>query len=396
MTQSPIADSQDAAVTEIELNCSSVFSWAWLAIAVLTAVFVLVLTHIPQPVIPKALQIGGLDKLAHMMSYAAIAASFLLALPRQRGWRLQAILLAGLVALAAVDELTQPFFDRVASMADFVADLVGMTATYLVLRTQRRQAASTTQRGGRMWRTMNHRQRPRTVIPAAITASFLVLVFGLTYRALSARLVGPLTTVPIARESLERLPRRIADWMGEDLPMDEAVVRATDTDAHVNRRYSQRDSLKSVSLFAGCSVRAFDRVIHRPEYCYPRSGWTLVDRRLTELTLDDGTRLPCTIFQFSRGSLQSEEATVLHYLIADGQPFGNISVLRSRLWHIFSTVDYVARVMIVASDKNLTKEAATDLVCTFAIDSASSIAQLFEEIENERSSGQIRERFQGH
>ena len=86
----------------------------------------------------------------------------------------------------------------------------------------------------------------RRVIVAAIAASLLILVYGAAYRVVAARLDAPVGTTPISQEVLDRFPMRLGDWTGQDIALDEAVVRATDTDAHLNRRYARRTASESI------------------------------------------------------------------------------------------------------------------------------------------------------
>ena len=72
---------------------------------------------------------------------------------------------------------------------------------------------------------------------AAVAASLMMLVFGLVHHAMAARLMRSASTISIPPDMLRELPLQIAGWAGEDVPLDEAIVRRTDTDAHVNRRY---------------------------------------------------------------------------------------------------------------------------------------------------------------
>lgn len=232
---------------------------------------------------------------------------------------------------------------------------------------------------------MKSEKLDRRPVVAAIVASLIVLAFGLTYHTLAGRLAAPAPTIPIVHDALEQLPMGIADWIGEDIPMDEAIVRATGTDAHINRRYSRGSGLEFVSLFVGCSVSAFDRAIHRPEICYMRAGWTLMDRRSMELSLDGGIKLPYSMFQFYHGDLNREEAMVIHYYIVNGQCYEDVSLLQAKLWRLGATANYIARVLIVAPVRTSTAETAKRLVSSFAVDSASSIAELFERIRKDQS-----------
>jgi len=225
-------------------------------------------------------------------------------------------------------------------------------------------------------------QNPRPVIFAVITASLLMLVFGLGYRVLAARLEAPLNTTPISPAALQRLPLQIGDWMGREVPLDEAIVRATDTDAHINRSYSRNNGLEFISLYIATGVKARDLMPHRPEVCYTGAGWTLMVKRSMELPLSDGTELPCNVMQFSRGALNTEKVMVLDYYIVDGQYCSDVSLLRSKAWRGSGTVRYVAQVQIATSiQSNQTTDSATRPVSTFAVESASLISQLFEDIK---------------
>lgn len=209
-----------------------------------------------------------------------------------------------------------------------------------------------------------------------------MLVSGLTYRLMAARVGTPLATAPIAPGALAEFPMQIADWVGEEVPLDAAIIRGTQTDAHINRRYSRHNDLESVSFYVACGVRTSEMAYHRPDVCYPGAGWTRVEQHPLELPLSEETELPCTIFQFARGELRKETVTVLHYWIVDGRFCRDVSPLRSRLWRLSAKVDSIAQVQIVASStETLTSEAASKLVCAFAVDSASAVARLFGDIQ---------------
>ena len=122
----------------------------------------------------------------------------------------------------------------------------------------------------------------RPVVVTVIMASSLMLSFGLAHRIVAARLAAPVTTTPIARQALKRFPMQIAGWTGQDVPLDEAIVSNTGTDAHVSRRYSRRNGLESVSLYVACGVDLREVMLHRPQRCYPGAGWMLVGRGRTD------------------------------------------------------------------------------------------------------------------
>lgn len=230
-------------------------------------------------------------------------------------------------------------------------------------------------------RNIESRQCNGRPVVAALVAGFVMLVFGVTYYAVAARLQGPAAASPIAPDSLEQLPLQIAEWTGQDFPIDEDIVRATDTDAHVSRRYTRGNGADSVILFVGCGFSRFDQTLHRPEICYQRAGWTLTDEHSAQLPQRGASKLPCTILKFSRPGLETQRVTVLHYYIVDGQLYGNVSMTESRLWRLRNNIGYVARILIATSDAGLAGDSAEQIASDFAVDSAPFIARLFDDLK---------------
>lgn len=236
----------------------------------------------------------------------------------------------------------------------------------------------------------------RPVIVAAIAASLLMLIGGLTYRALASRLLAPVSKTPIDPGALRRFPAQIGGWTGEDVPIDETIVRMTGTDAHINRRYSRGNGLESISVYIACGANS-ERVLgHYPEICYVGAGLSLADRRPMELSLSDGSKLPCTVLNFFGGGLDSRKVSVLNYFIVDGQYYGSLSLLRSKGRRCLGMIKYAAQVQIVTSNDSLNVDSAMRLVSAFAVDSAPLIAWLFEDIERSRRSGEFRKPLQGN
>lgn len=104
---------------------------------VILAAYLIVLlaaTHYPQTVINSTGPLG-LDKLVHMIAYAVVGC--LIAIWRHRGSRnptTQAVLIGVLLAalIGAADEITQPWFNRVADPLDWAADLAGALTGYML------------------------------------------------------------------------------------------------------------------------------------------------------------------------------------------------------------------------------------------------------------------------
>lgn len=220
-----------------------------------------------------------------------------------------------------------------------------------------------------------------SVIIAAVTASLIMLGFGVTYRTLTARLTNPEDISPMSPDALEKLPLQIGDWTGQEVPLDEAIIEATDTDAHINRQYSRNNTSEQVLLYIAAGKRARDLMPHRPEVCYTGAGWTRVNSDSVDLPLDNKTMLPCSIFQFSKGALNTKNVIILDYYIVDGQFCSDISLMRSKIWRGSGSIDYVAQVQIVTDiTAEKTADAANKIISDFAVESAWPIFHVLERV----------------
>ena len=123
------------------------FNLKWLTIAILFAAIVVLFTHIPQEIIPERLQVRGLDKIEHIAAYGAITILFVLSLRDRFSLLSAAAIFFAISALGAVDELTQPLVNRVASPMDWLADIVGVSVVlfaFVCFNHSKRQAVINT------------------------------------------------------------------------------------------------------------------------------------------------------------------------------------------------------------------------------------------------------------
>ena len=224
----------------------------------------------------------------------------------------------------------------------------------------------------------NEMTNKRALAMAVGTALCLLIVSGVGYRVLARRLGATDGGRPLPPGALQRLPMKIGDWVGQDVKLDERIVEATDTDAHVNRRYLRSNGSEGVSLYIAYGARARDLMPHRPEVCYPGNGWTLKDTRHVDLPLADGTKLQCRILKFSRAGLSTENVTVLSYYLVDGEYSPDVSLLRSKSWTGQSGIGYMAQVQVTCpGGGRLSPESSIRSVSAFAADSARAIHDLF-------------------
>ena len=110
--------------------------------AILVTAAVFVFTHLPQGTMPSPLRKDSVDKLGHVLVYGVITFLFLISL-RTSPTMLSALLLFLVVsAIGAFDELTQPLVSRTASIADLVADIVGILSALFFYTVRRRRFLS--------------------------------------------------------------------------------------------------------------------------------------------------------------------------------------------------------------------------------------------------------------
>ena len=120
------------------------FNIKWLIVAVTFTATVIFLSHIPQDATPSVLQIGGLDKLVHALAYGAIAFLFILSLRTSPRLLSASLLFFAILAVGTVDELTQPFFNRTASLMDLLANIIGIITvliSHVYFKNSKRQAS---------------------------------------------------------------------------------------------------------------------------------------------------------------------------------------------------------------------------------------------------------------
>jgi EpsI family protein len=220
---------------------------------------------------------------------------------------------------------------------------------------------------------------------AVVTALALLLGGGVLYRALAAGYADLTAELPLPAGTLSGLPMAIASWTGRDVPVNERVIEATDTDDHVHRVYTLPGG-GSVVLWIAYGVRARDLLPHRPEVCYPAGGWVLGDYQLADLTPRAGGTIPIRLMTFQRTGLRSDVARVLSYYLVDGEYSADASLLRSRAWRIGSRIRYVVQVQISCSNARSDAEADT-LLKAFAEVSTPVLRECLEDAYTRQAGG---------
>ena len=119
------------------------------------------------------------------------------------------------------------------------------------------------------------------------TALLVVLLLAAGGLAWSLQLGARLAVDPA---NLERLPRRIGDWQGRDVPLDSVVEQMLRADFNLQRDYRGPDG-DSIAVYVGYYGTARGgRPEHTPPVCYDAQGWEVVDSREVELDPTRGLR----------------------------------------------------------------------------------------------------------
>lgn len=121
------------------------FHRKWFIASLLSLAVVLMLTHVPQDVMPRVLHKHMLDKVEHIVAYGLTAILLLLSLQNPVRFVHVAVSLGLLAGVGILDETTQPFVNRTASVGDYASDLIGIALAcivFLVLRQFRLGAVS--------------------------------------------------------------------------------------------------------------------------------------------------------------------------------------------------------------------------------------------------------------
>ena len=188
-----------------------------------------------------------------------------------------------------------------------------------------------------------------TIVAAGLAIGMLILC-GVGYRILAEHLARPMNSDPLPPGTLDKLPMVFSDWTGRDVPMDKAIIKATNTDALLNRSYSRRGGTEAVGLYIAYGVKARDLMPHRPEVCYPGSGWTMDSNQAVEVRLAGHRNLPCRVYRFGKNGLAAAGVIVLNFYIVDGEFAPDVSLLRSKAWRGQGGIHYMAQVQITMSD----------------------------------------------
>lgn len=197
-------------------------------------------------------------------------------------------------------------------------------------------------------RPLRESRRGHLSVMAAAVAIVVIVTSGFGYRAYFRSLKRTTDRIVFPRETLnQNFPVEFDGWVGRDLPLDEQIFKTADIDDYLQRGYQR--GTDSVTLYIAAGVRARDLVPHRPDVCYPASGWTRRSREELVLDLPDGSKLPASLYEFTPAKLTGHNIRVLNYYFVDGAAAGDVELLRSKARQGISALRYMAQVQLTTS-----------------------------------------------
>lgn len=180
---------------------------------------------------------------------------------------------------------------------------------------------------------------------------------------------------------LDAVPRHLGPWEGVDVPMDAAVLAAARTDAHLNRRYVHRESRETLDLYVAFTNSPVNMLGHRPDVCYPASGWVAESVDETAIGSIGGRHFECLLHKFSRGDTDGERLIVANYYVLPQGTTTDWSAFSGLQWRSRSasadSVVFVAQVQVVGAALFSSRVPATvDVIREFTARAAPPIAEI--------------------
>jgi len=117
------------------------------------------------------------------------------------------------------------------------------------------------------------------------------LAIGLLTAAIIYRhLLWPGTAPTSNLADLGKVPHRIGQWQGADEALEEHILEVLGLDAYLQRRYLDRQG-HLLWLYIGYYLNQRQgKGIHSPKHCYPGAGWSIVEKGVEEVVLEDPER----------------------------------------------------------------------------------------------------------
>jgi hypothetical protein len=192
----------------------------------------------------------------------------------------------------------------------------------------------------------------------------LVVSFGFVYRSLASHLKVITQNPVLLPIPLGEIPLEIGPWKGKEVPIPINIQRSAANDDFANRLYVNESSKEWVNIYVAYTARPRTMLGHRPQVCYPASGWVHDSSRKTKIVSKFGTEIPCLIHSFHTPLPQYEQRVVLNYYIVNGRFTSDESVFSGLGWRTPNIAGdparYAAQIQISSALESSVLSAAED------------------------------------
>jgi len=192
-----------------------------------------------------------------------------------------------------------------------------------------------------------------------------LLAGGVAYRNASANLEKISGLKVRLERPLSEFPININDWRGEDVPIPVNVQKVAGADDFLSRMYVNERSRIQTGLYVAYTASPRTMLGHRPQVCYPASGWVHDGTENAEIITQAGRSIPCLLHRFHRPGPGNEDRYVLNYYIVNGQLTNDEKVFSGISWRTPNitgqVAKYVAQIQISSNGENSVRQAAREM-----------------------------------
>jgi len=121
------------------------------------------------------------------------------------------------------------------------------------------------------------------VIQKRYWVAVILIIATIFYRQVLSRGSGQLSD----QIELQDIPQQVGSWRGTDWPMEQRVLDVLGLDAYIQRKYIDDDG-RMLWLYVGYyRYQQQGKGIHSPKHCYPGAGWSMLDKGVESIYLDE-------------------------------------------------------------------------------------------------------------
>lgn len=141
------------------------------------------------------------------------------------------------------------------------------------------------------------------------------------------------------REKAAKVPLRIGDWEGKDVPPQKVALEMLKPNGYIDRTYTNLSTGVRAQLVLIHCTDAWDMLYHYPPNCYGGGGAMLRTRQERDWDLGEGLRLIGVEYKFARG--QSSTQIVANCMLTPRGPARDMDAVwdltqdaRRRFWGV--------------------------------------------------------------